>query len=144
MSQENLGKAPVTGTRNGDSYFITKGKGGYALLQVFHRQQEDGRIHVGRVKVEKTDYCDWRKCTPCEVCMPPKAFSRVETMSFILKVFYKVFINIAIIITISELVTKVANIPFGLNQKIKLSWTNLLDRFLFFCLSFYNWTNIQE
>lgn len=57
-------------------------------------------------------------------------------MSFILKVFYKVFINISIIITISELVTKVANIPFGLNQKIKLSLTNLLDRFLFFLSKF--------
>lgn len=64
--------------------------------------------------------------------MPPKALSRVETMSFILKVFYKVLINIAIIITISELVTKVANIPFGLNQKIKLPLTNLLERFLIF------------
>lgn len=88
------------------------------------------------MKVKKTDYCDWRKCTPCEVCMPPKALSRVETMSFILKVFYKVLINIAIIITISELVTKVANIPFGLNQKIKLSLTNLLDKISLFLSKF--------
>lgn len=89
------------------------------------------RVHVVRVKVEKTDYCDWRKCTPCGVCMPPKTLPRVETVSFILKVFYIVLINIAIIIIISELVTKVTNLRFGLNQKIKLPLNNLVDRFSF-------------
>ena len=63
--------------------------------------------------------------------MPPKTLPRVETVSFILKVFYIVLINIAIIIIISELVTKITNLPFGLNQKIKLPLTNLVDRFSF-------------
>ena len=60
-----------------------------------------------------------------------KTIPRVETVSFILKVFYIVLINIAIIIIISELVTKVTNLPFGLNQKIKLPLTTLVDRFSF-------------